>query len=182
LYDIDVDGNGAPLGVLLTEKAGQWGHGVMARPPKNAGSGYWGKYVGVTGVACGAPGDCVAVGEYYDGDGIDRSTVLAEKAGKWQRGVEPALPADANGPEGAVLFAVSCASRGNCTAVGSYSVGTGGYGYGLLLTETAGSWARGVRAALAANSVVAVSCASPGNCGAVGSDSLGDGILLDSTT
>src|SRR5207248_6041925 len=60
---------------------------------------------------------------------------------------------------------------------------------GLLLTETAGTWATGVAASLPANagsnpavSLFSVSCASAGNCGAVGSydDSSGNtqGLLL----
>jgi hypothetical protein len=64
---------------------------------------------------------------------------------------------------------------------------------GLLITETGGTWAAGVEAALPANAaasngreaeISSVSCASPGNCSAVGtySDSSGttQGLLLDS--
>ena len=68
---------------------------------------------------------------------------------------------------------VSCASAGNCTAVG-----TDNLGQGVALTETRGSWANGITTSLpanAANPVVtldSVSCAWAGNCAAVGRYSL----------
>ena len=41
------------------------------------------------------------------------------------------------------LSGVSCASAGNCTAIGSY-IDSSGHTQGLGLTETSGTWARGV--------------------------------------
>ncbi len=73
---------------------------------------------------------------------------------------------------------ISCASSGNCTAVGSY-VDTDGDIAGLLLTETGGVWAQGIEAqipsALASlpqgqhNQLrfVSVQCVSAGNCSAI---------------
>jgi hypothetical protein len=89
---------------------------------------------------------------------------------------------------------VSCASAGNCTAVGSYD-DSSGHQQGLLWTETSGTWAAGVEASLPANanttpaglsSVSSVSCASAGTCTAVGEyiDSSGheQGLLLGGST
>jgi hypothetical protein len=182
LYNINIDGFSAPEGVLLTEKAGKWRRGVTAMPPSNANSGYWGNYVGLAGISCVSPGDCVATGNYYYSRNPRVSThghvtLLTETAGKWGRGVEAAVPRGARDPE---PTAVSCASPGNCTVVGGYR--NGRRGFGLLWTEIAGSWARGSRAPLSTNHVALVSCASPGNCGAVGGDSRGDVVLFDSST
>src|SRR5581483_907338 len=91
------------------------------------------------------------------------------------------------------LNSVSCASAGNCTAVGRYNDGY--YYEGLLLTETSGAWGMGVEATLPSQSrsgspgghlvsdgLNSVSCASAGNCSAVGnyydSSSHTEGVLL----
>src|SRR6202012_1255057 len=103
---------------------------------------------------------------------------------------EAQLPADANANPTVTLSSVSCASAGNCTAVGSYFDPNGSQG--LLITETAGVWQMGVEASPPANAdtnpdaqLSSVSCASAGQCGAVGGyvDSSGDfqGLLLTQT-
>jgi hypothetical protein len=174
LYNINIDGDNAGEGVLLTEKAGKWEPGVRAIPPKDAeNSDYWAGWVGLAGVSCSAPGDCVAAGDYYTAAGR-HMTLLTEVAGKWRRGFEPAQP-----PRGDV-GGVSCVSPGNCTVTASYY--GRGPGRAFLFTETGGKWARGVKAPRPANGVFPVSCASPGNCGAVGGDARGDVVLLDGAT
>lgn len=97
-----------------------------------------------------------------------RGLLLTEKDGSWGTGVEPVLP-----PSGASdsvwLTSVSCASAGNCSAVGGYADNAGHEG--LLLSETAGTWKTGVKAALPPHvdqlnyvSLNSVSCPSAGNC------------------
>jgi hypothetical protein len=150
-----------------------------------------GQLVTLNSVSCASPGNCSAVGSYYDGLGAEDGLLLTETAGKWATGVEAVLPADgAVTNQTADLTSVSCTSAGNCTAVGSYS-GTGGGA--LLLRETSGTWATGVEAALPANpsttepvaGLSSVSCASAGNCSAVGLyvDNFGNaqGLLLTET-
>ena len=99
-------------------------------------------------------------------------------------GTEAALPANAGSNPEVTLSSVSCASAGNCTAVGHYGDTSGNSSQGLLLTQTAGTWAAGTEAALPtgvkSNPVVSlpsVSCALAGNCIAVGAytDSSGNG-------
>jgi hypothetical protein len=184
LYNIGIDSEHGPASVLLTEKAGEWGPGVKAKPPENAAtSGFWaGGYVGLAGISCASPGNCVAVGDYYDDHNRVQGTMVIEKAGTWRRGIEAALPRHSRRGD---LGVVSCVSPGNCTA-GGYA-GAGRHGGLMLVTETAGSWARGVRSPLSPRvAILAISCASPGNCGAVGGDgtfgSRTDALLLDSST
>ena len=116
------------------------------------------------------------MGSYYDSSGNGQGLLLTETSGTWAAGTEAALPADAAAtPQGVSLTSVSCVSAGNCAAVGSYGIGTGG-GAPLLLTESGGSWATGIEPSVPPNaspasfvSLSSVSCGSAASCGAVGS-------------
>jgi hypothetical protein len=95
--------------------------------------------------------------------------MLSENAGKWAAGQRSGLPAGAAVNPAVYLSWVACASLGNCSAVGSYN-DTAADTQGLLLTERAGKWHRGVRAALPAGAAKApqayldsVSCTAPGS-------------------
>jgi len=182
LYNISIDNSNGPYGMLLNEKAGKWVGAVDATPPNNANAG---ASVYLDDVSCAAPGDCLAVG--VAGNEV---TLLTEKGGNWQNGVEAGLP---RGGQGGEPYAVSCSSPGNCTAVGTFfgtSSGNSVAGpWGLLLTEIGGRWEPAVKAPLfrgSFDSVDSVSCTSPGNCSAVGSGYFDGGptygVLLDSTT
>lgn len=155
---------------------GGWGPGVEAVQPANAAEKS--DFVAVESVSCPSAGYCSAVGEYTDSSGQSQGLLLTETAGKWAPGVEPHLPANAGaspGIPGNFVRIVSCASAGNCSAVGTY-VDSSGNQEGVLLTETDGSWSAGVEAALPANAASSgefvqwgsLSCASAGNCAAVG--------------
>ena len=127
-------------------------------------------------MSCASAGNCTAVGDYSDSSGHEQGLLLTETSGTWATGVEASLPADAGRDPVVDLVSVSCASAGNCTAVGRYQDDLGNYyRHGLLLTETSGTWATGVEASLPANAGTThtaglneVSCASAGNCTAVG--------------
>ena len=184
------DSSGNEQGVLSTETSGTWGGGVEAPLPTNAGSN---PQVFLTSVSCTSAGNCTAVGGYLDSSGGLQGLLLTETSGTWARGVEASLPSNATLPFPTVtLNQVSCTSAGDCTAVGVYSIPpTDGGGSavleGLLLTETSGTWARGVEAPVPANAgtgaiVQSVSCVSAGNCIAGGeyADSSGNqqGLLV----
>src|SRR2546430_292900 len=109
----------------------------------------------------------------------------------WATGVEAILPGNAGSNPNAFLAWVSCASTGKCSAAGSYNDSSGNQ-QGLVLTETAGTWAMGAEASLPASaasspnvSLRSVSCAPAGNCSAVGdyadSSSHRRGLLLTET-
>jgi hypothetical protein len=161
----DSSGNGQLM--LLTQTAGTWTPAVEAELPPGAAN------YELDSVSCGSAGYCAAVGHYFDPSGNSQGLVLTETAGTWTPGVEAALPANAAGTQ-ARLDSVSCASAGNCTAVGQYTDSSGNYQQ-VLVTQTAGTWAPGVEAALPADFPVpyyfesydSVSCASAGNCAAV---------------
>ncbi len=179
------DSSGHEQGLLLTETWGTWATGVEASLPANAGTN---PFASPGSVSCASAGNCTAVGEYEDSSGHQQGLLWTETSGTWATGVEAPLPANADTNGLANVASVSCASAGNCTAVGEYE-DSSGHEQGLLWTETSGTWATGVKASLPANAgtnpnvvLASVSCASAGNCTAVGGyvDSSGhyQGLLL----
>jgi hypothetical protein len=140
--------------------------------PANAATGKQ-QSVALNSISCASVGDCVGVGSYVDDAGHAEGLLMTETSGVWAPGVEAALPADAAVDPRVYLGLVSCASAGNCSAVGAYA-DSSGHGQGLLMTETDGVWGTGVEAVLPANARVgsggpsAISCASAGNCSVVG--------------
>lgn len=189
-----IDSSDNTEGLLLTETAGHWAPGVEAVPPGNPSTtpASTSQYVSISALSCPSAGNCSAVGSYIDNSGNTEGLLLNETAGQWASGVAAALPADAAANPLVSLNDVSCTSVGNCSAVGTYNSGVGIFP-GLLLTETAGTWATGVEAVLPANAratyqapdLRSVSCGSAGNCSAVGSyfDTAGnqEGLLLNET-
>jgi hypothetical protein len=134
---------------------------------------------GFESVSCASPGNCTAVGFFENSDDFRRAFTMTSTDGEW----ELARPAEfAEGVQGNVsgqgfgtyLRSVSCASPGNCTAVGSFT-NRDEINEPFTMTSTNGEWelaqpaqfAEGVQFINAGFN--SVSCASPGNCTAVGS-------------
>ena len=183
------DSAGNKQGLLLTESTGVWATGVKAALPANAAAA---PNVALTSISCASAGNCAAVGSYNDSSGATRGLLLSETSGVWATGTSAALPAGAGTNPKVTLGSVSCASAGNCAAVGSYDDGAGAT-LGLLLSATSGVWATGTKPALPADAATnptvtlsSVSCPSAANCTAVGS--YGDtstrtqGLLLNQTS
>src|SRR5207248_10446108 len=99
-----------------------WATGVAATLPANAGSN---PFTALNSVSCAAAGNCSAVGDYGDSSNHQQGLLLTETAGTWAMGVETGLPANAGSEPDALLTAVSCASVGNCGAVGIYTDSSG---------------------------------------------------------
>ncbi|HEY1511914.1 MAG TPA: hypothetical protein VGF93_23105, partial [Solirubrobacteraceae bacterium] len=162
-----LDASGDDQGLLLTETNGTWGPGVQASLPGDAAPDLSGNGVTLSAVSCAAPGACTAVGAYPDGSGDQHGLLLTETGGTWSQGVE-ATPLGVQ----VSVNSVSCASPGNCIAVGNDTPDFGDLSEGLLLTETDGSWAAGVVAPAPAGgsseNVSSVSCATAASCSAVG--------------
>jgi hypothetical protein len=189
-YDAS-DGTTRPL--LVPMGSGNWRAGISAQLPANAatspGPDFPGAGGGLSLIACENAGNCTAVGTYVNSDASDSDYpwVLTESKGHWAHGVEVPLPAGAStlgnlesGPSPFFGFTgLSCASAGNCTAVGGYEDETGGE-EGLLLAERKGVWSHAVRAPLPQRGIpnsepnefntplTSVSCAAPNDCAAVG--------------
>jgi PASTA domain/Divergent InlB B-repeat domain len=173
--------------MFLTETAGKWGAGVEPVLPANAGSAPAKSGATVGLVSCASPGNCSAVGTYADSSGNPEGLLLTETDGSWSPGVEAVLPANSLSANQLLQWgSLSCASAGNCTAVGSYS-STGSFFQALLLTETDWIWSTGTDPVPTYSFawLSSVSCASAGNCTAVGGytdDSrVGQALLLTET-
>ena len=163
--------------LVMDETAGTWNAAAEAKLPANAKPTHNGdSSVSLGPVSCASAGNCSAVG-WYSAAGAGRQGLLvSESDGTWQTGVEADLPAGAAKDPWADIAAISCASAGNCSAVGAYT-GKAGRGPLVLLTESAGTWSAGVRAQLPADAghdqdsppdVESISCPTAGNCVAAG--------------
>jgi hypothetical protein len=165
-------GSGDWQGLLLSETAGTWSHAIEAPLPANALSH---QMVALLNVSCASAGNCTATGSYFDAQQNLEAVLLTETDGTWATGVEATLPPDAVRVAPPAFYgSLSCPSAGNCTAVGTYASSTGVEG--VILTQTAGSWAPGVKAPLPANAATTfadgvlgtVECPSVGNCSVIG--------------
>jgi hypothetical protein len=180
------DTSGHEQGLLLTESSDTW-VATKAKLPNGAGAN---PSTGLSSLSCASAGNCTAVGYYEDTSAHYQGLLITQRSGAWGNGVKVTLPAGAATDPEAGIPAVSCASAGNCTAVGGYN-DTSGHGQVVLLTETSGKWAAGVKALLptgaAANpngEMDSVSCPSAGNCAAIGTYADGSGtqgLLLTQT-
>ena len=124
----------------------------------------------VNSLSCGSPGNCSAVGFYRSSAG-PQGFVVSQVDGVWDTFEDvPGLVAANAG--NARVTSVSCASPGNCSAVGTYKSGI--LYQVFVVSQVDGVWdtfedVPGLVAANAGNArVTSVSCASPGNCSAVG--------------
>ncbi len=155
----------------------------------NEVNGTWGKAITLTSrgftamlysVACGAPGDCSAVGHLGSAAGL-----VSEVNGTW--GSPSSVKGTALLPkaQGAQLTRVTCAAAGRCTAAGSAykSVEEGSstreYAVGFVLNQRNGTWGSPQlvpgMSALSKNGynvITAVSCSLPVNCAVGGAVSI----------
>lgn len=170
--------------LLVTESNGTWtaGEANLSQLPSVAGN----PEAFVESVSCPSVGACTAVGYYVDGTSSYQGLLLNQSGSTWQPATEATLPADAAGSTNLqndlYVNSVSCASAGNCTAVGAYDSTSANDVEGLELTETNGSWAPGVEANLpgAGSSnpevwLASVACVSAEHCVTAGSYDGSDG-------
>ncbi|HVB52041.1 MAG TPA: hypothetical protein VND89_09940 [Acidimicrobiales bacterium] len=136
-----------------------------------------GEYPRVNGLSCGAPGACAAVGTSLSSSRQQEGFVVDETNGRWQTAT--LFPGSAlRGQTSSALNAVSCGSRGNCSAGGSYT-DRFGKTHPFIVDETTGTWRRAAavrgstRPALKPYALVqSISCGTSSDCTAFG-ESLG---------
>jgi hypothetical protein len=129
-------------------------------------------------ISCATRNDCAASGAWvlpnHKGGypGIYHGWLLSERQGKW-RASKAVLPRKPRAGGDVFLKSTSCASAGNCVAVGWYRNGK----YGLIVVERHGKWQPGIRPALPADAagpkkvfadLNSVSCPSASRCIVVG--------------
>ena len=125
-------------------------------------------------VSCSSAGNCSAGGYYNVGAEV---FVVSEVNGTWHQAIEVPGSAALNTGGGAQINSVSCASAGNCTAGGWYTVSSGDV-QAFVVSQVNGTWHQAKPVAMALNqggggAVQSVSCASAGNCSAGGTYNAG---------
>jgi hypothetical protein len=150
---------------------GGWGNAfeVPGISPLNTGG-----LSSVTVISCASPGNCSAGGYYFPGPQDQEVFVVGETNGAWGKAEQVPGTATLNAGTNAQLYAMSCASPGNCSAGGDYNDGSNWQAF--VVDETKGTWgnAEEVPGTGALNKqqmgaqVDAISCSSAGNCSAGG--------------
>jgi hypothetical protein len=176
-YYTSSTGIATPMVATMTGSA--WGRGrTVVLPATSADPHGEGQ---ITGVSCPAKNKCTAVGfniEDVGGGsyGKDAFTV-SESHGTWRPIHFVKLPHGAAHATVATLTGVSCASAGNCEAVGYFAV-TGENLVPMAVQEVHGSWRPATEIGMPANAATApgdfavldaVSCPKTGSCVSVGS-------------
>lgn len=128
---------------------------------------------GGSSISCTAPGNCSAVGEYTNSSEHSEAFVVSEVNGTWRTAVEVPGSAALNHGNNGSVDAVSCASPGNCSAVGSMD--TAPMGIAFAVNEVNGGWQTAIQVPGVSTIdqggmavVTSVSCAGAGNCSAGG--------------
>jgi hypothetical protein len=174
---------------VADESGRSWGMAQAVPGVAALSTGVWsGDLVGIksaiNSLSCASAGNCAAGGEYADSADDEQAFVVDEVKGSWGTAEEvPGLAALNHGGgaegSGASVTSVSCASAGNCAAVGTYTPSSGGE-QAFVVDETGGTWgtAQEVPGLAALDTgglatITSVSCASAGNCAAGGSYAVG---------
>ena len=153
---------------VADEKNGTWGN---ARTIPNVAILSGGRDTTTDFASCAPAGNCAVVGFYRSAAGRAQWFVADEKSGAWQKAFPlPALATLNTGAEDPSVNSLSCASAGNCVAVGVYVTTDMGH-HPFISAETNGTWQRAIQvpgiSSLNAEvdaEAAAVSCATASNC------------------
>jgi hypothetical protein len=169
------DGSGHTQAFVVNEENGTW---RQAKEVPGLAALNVGGTAGFSSVSCASAGNCSAGGSYTDASGKTQAFVVGEKNDTWGRSTGVlGSAALGNG-----IRSVSCASAGNCSAVGG-----GAFPAPIspfIVDETDGTWRKAEKVPGLATlnvdrvaSFYSVSCAVPGNCSADGYYKDGSGIF-----
>lgn len=169
-----------PLGLLClsfpagaSSTAPQWHSARLASLPSGA-TGLPNGFL--PALSCPTAGNCSAGGAYIDKAGKVQGLVLNEVKRVWKKPTRLLPPAHASAAPSLTINSISCASAGNCAAVGRF-VDTHSNGQSFVANEVGGVWKRaqevtlprGASTTVQNSQVHSVVCWSPGNCSGVGS-------------
>jgi hypothetical protein len=167
-----------------SEVNGTWGTAIQV--PGTAALEAGGE-ASISSVSCSSAGNCSAGGDYSDGSTGGHAFVVSQVNGHWGTAIQVPGTAALSAGRGAVIYSVSCASAGNCSAGGAYTVGHFGdsaFVQAFVVSQVSGHWGTAIEVpgTKSLNSgreaaVYSVSCASPGNCSAGGTYSDGGNVM-----
>jgi hypothetical protein len=164
------DASGNVLAFVAGETGGRWGAAQEVRGIPTLSGPF--QQADVTSLSCGSVGNCSMGGGDANSADHQQAFVVSEKTGAWgtAKKVAGALSKGSVG----LIESVSCATAGNCTAVGQ-AIGDDHDQQGFAISQTGGSWGTAENIAgteasgrLGLAIVYSVSCATAGNCTAVG--------------
>lgn len=166
------DSNGFGQAMVASQTDGTWGQASEVSLPPDANTTTYG--AGLYAVSCTSPGSCIAVGDYQNSSNEFEPMVVTETDGIWGQATGLTLPADAaTAQQAAGLRGVSCASAGNCTAVGDYTDSSSEV-EPMVVAESDGSWGNAAPIAPPLNgetgALYAVDCTGAEDCAAAGYD------------
>jgi hypothetical protein len=187
------DKSGNDQAFVVNEVNGKWG---AAEEVPGMGKLNAGGLATAQTVSCVSAGNCSAGGSYTEKSGREQAFVVGEVNGKWGTAEEVAAALNTEG--NATVLSVSCASAGNCSAGGLYSIPSGNPSLpysseAFVINEVNGKWgtAEQVPGMKKLNTgkgaaVSSVSCASAGNCSAggvysAGKDHNGEAFVVNET-
>lgn len=166
---------GDSLSFVAAEVHGAWAPSHETKLPPNAMGA--GQVSEIHSVSCTSAGNCGAAGVYkVSSSPIGRTDgfVVSEVRGAWTKASEVTLPANANVNPFTTLNQITCASAGNCVAVGSY-IDSQNTTHGLVVSEVRGTWLVGQSVTLPGDAnaypvtaLSEVACAAAGNCTGLG--------------
>jgi hypothetical protein len=170
------DASGNTQGLLLEKVAGTWRSPKRLVAPVDAAAN---PAVTISALSCARARNCAVGGSYQEKGGNSQSFLASEVRGSWSGARVVVLPANAVASgQSSTVRSLSCASAGNCSAVGDYLTKTSpvGHANGYAVSEVRGRWgrAREIVPPTGANinpfvSINQLACSSAGNCSAVGS-------------
>src|SRR5216683_2644485 len=114
------DGSGHHQAFVASETNGTW-HAAIEVPGTAALNK--GGFATVSSVSCASAGNCLAGGSYFAAEADIQAFVASETNGTWHAAIEVPGTAALNIGRSADVMSVSCASAGNCAAVGGYNDG-----------------------------------------------------------
>ena len=156
---------------LASESNGAWRRAaeVPGTSSLDAGGG-----AEATSVSCASAGNCAAGGLYIDGAGRAQAFVASKTNGTWGNAIEVPGLGTLNKHGDARVYSVSCATAGNCAAVGGYQDRAAHFQV-FAVNETNGIWGTAIKVPgsgilnVGGNAAIfSVSCRSAGNCAAGG--------------
>jgi hypothetical protein len=155
---------------VASQAHGTWGTAIEV--PGTAALNRGGR-ADVFSVSCAKKGSCNAGGFYSDSSGLFHVFVVSQAHGIWGTAIEVPGTAVLN-RRGAAVASVSCAKKGNCSAGGTYTDGSGRE-QAFVVSQAHGTWGTAIEVPSTAAlnrrghaGVTSVSCASPGECSAGG--------------
>jgi hypothetical protein len=175
---LDSSGNAQTM-VLAKPSSGPWRQATEIASPPNAAAN---PDAYMTGIACSAPGMCVAVGNYSVSPTRFEAMGAVESRGTWHQATEIAAPRGAIAGTFTAITSISCLAAGPCVGAGQYAV-SATQSRAMVVTESKGRFGRAMAitavppgaSASPSSYLLGISCRPSGVCFAVGGGRNGAG-------